>query len=210
LDEAGRIAMDGTEFGGVGLAAGIVLKSSVDWVRERWKGRNDAKKLDIQHDQQAAENDARAVPAYQDLVATLMASQQALSVKLDTVEAGYTAKLDNLQRSYNEQAIKLGILEHQMVDMTSKLADAHQQKALDVATIGHLNSEVDRLCDDLDDVRANLIAMRRDRDKYRDLFHQCAEGSLSLPFIDPGPLVLDGEEIDATQTNRLLGVKGPI
>lgn len=200
--------MDGTEFGGVGLAADIVLKSSVDWVRERWKGRNDAKKLDIQHTQQVADNDSRAVPAYQELVATLMASQQAVSLKLDTVEASYTIKLNALQEAFNTQAVKLGILEYKMGEMAGKLAEAAQQKIADTATITHLNTEVDRLADERDDAMAHLIAMARDRDRYRELLHQATDGRLPLPFLDPGPLVIDPAEADPAQVNKLLGVKG--
>lgn len=134
--------MIGVEIGALCAAVGAVLGGIGGVIRERWKGENSKHALDLQGDQQEAQQAAAAAhqealhavamaPIWQDILARTEGRSAALEVKLDKCLAEFA-----------DLAVRHARMEEQIKSLTDQLARANKQHTTDTETIDSLRTEL--------------------------------------------------------------------
>lgn len=149
--------MTGTEFGVAAGIVGAIFGGAANWVRERYKGENDAKKLAIQADQQEADQAKQLAPVWQAIVADLkeQAAEMRAEVKLLRTQVSEMAVNNaRLDTAY-------GILQERVRVLEGQLAEAGLKHSSDAALIARLTVEKEAKEDELEDALARVIAAER-------------------------------------------------
>lgn len=168
--------------GGVLVGIGVVLQSLAAFVRERWKGSNARTELAIRADQQEADQAKALAPIWQSIVD----QQQAQITELRGEVKDLQREQKTMLEAQHGQAIQLARHEERVSSLTAQLEQATRRHDADAERITTLTATLAAAQEQLEDTRADLIRMARDRDRYRQLWHQSAPGET-----DAGPFVPD-------------------
>lgn len=123
--------LGGFEIPALCTAVGAVLGGLGGVIRERWKGANSKHALDLQGDQQEAQQTVALAPIWQDLLA-----------RAEARVSGLEAKLDRCLADNSALAVKYARLEEKVLQLTEQLARATAQHTTDATTITSLRTEL--------------------------------------------------------------------
>lgn len=179
--------MTGLETGGLmGLAA--IFGGVANWTRERWKGVNASKELDIKRDHQEAAQAVALAPIWQDILAkvefrcsgleALLAAQskehkEQIEImrsehyhQIEVIRSEHIRQSEMLQEKVNTQAVQYArldssyvVLKDRVKSLESQLDQAFQRHSNDAGIIASLQAELTAV------KAATLVEIKAIRDK---------------------------------------------
>lgn len=165
------------------IGVGAVVAGFASILKEKWKGSNTSKELDIRKDQQEVDQAISLAPVWQSIVDNLQAQNTEMRSELKSLRE----RLEGMGKSQSRMEVEMARQEGQIELLKLQLNAATQKHSRDDETIRELSASMEDLRDQLEDSRSNLIRMGRDRDRYRELWHHAAPDSAEEdhPFLPP-------------------------
>jgi hypothetical protein len=142
------------------LALGTIIGGAANWAKEQWKGRNEAKKLSIEADQQEAQQALAVAPVWQDILNRVETHRQELATELaaqrkehreqiDSMRAEHQQQIEAMRAELHAQTVQYArldaayiLLQDRVRTLEGQLEQALQRHNSDAATIAALQAEL--------------------------------------------------------------------